>query len=307
MILKWRTVAPILSSYDDTFGAFTSPTDFGNGVQIAPTSLFPLPPNLAEGFSARQVFDFTVRKLVFVVDYEDGVGVDDSRRSIPPRFRYQTASDRIHMLNLALWLTRVTPLAQQLHFHLVQKPGEIAYSEARLADLWEPILATTDHSEGLRPEDLHTAKARFENLYALAPGGAVEVAARQLLKALSDSEAASRYVSLWTAVEALFAPTSVGENTHQLAERLAVFLKGRSANAVETYRQIKVDYDLRSKIVHGLRVKQRHKERFPDSLTRSEDWIRLPLAKLADDPALLATFNDDEERRESYFLNLVLG
>ena len=295
--IRWRTIAPILTSYKDHQNCLAQTFDFGLGVFIGPVKQWPISDEETEGFSDVDLFDFRNRRFAFIADYGDGTSVDSAWSSSKPRMNFQTATDRIHYANLALWLTRITPLAIKFAFHHIERsPGEFGF--ARLPDQWDPLLcAEAQGGNHLCLGDLEAARARFQVLYALGSQGSVAAAVRLLMKTLSDAESISRYVLLWTCVEALFGEEeSSSEIVHKVAEREALFLQGRSAPVFDTFQQIKKDYNLRSKIIHGLRTTEKHEKEFPAALSRTEDWVRLPLQKIADSTELAAKMNGTDRK-----------
>jgi hypothetical protein len=295
---RWRSIAPILTSYEDQLDCLAQTFDFGLGVSIGPAQHWPISDEETDGFSAVDLFEVRNRRFAFIVDYADGTSVDSAWPSSKPRMNFQTAVDRIHYAILALWLTRITPLAIKFAFHHIERsPGEFGF--ARLPDVWDPFLCIVARAENhLQPGDLDVARSRFQVLYALGPHGSVAATIRLLMKTISDPEPISSYVLLWTCVEALFGDEeSSGEIVHKLAERESLFLQGRSDTVFDTYRQIKKDYDLRSKIIHGLRTQPKHEKEFPAALSRTEDWVRLPLQKIADSTDLAATINGTGRQR----------
>jgi hypothetical protein len=140
-------------------------------------------------------------------------------------------------------------------------------------------------------------------LIALPGQGPVRVATRALLDALHDSSWQLRYVLLWIALEALFAPPGGGEATFRLTSRLAFFLKGPTPEGRALFRRAKnTDYSIRSDIVHGMRerdIKDSH-----EVMATAEEWVRLSLNKILSDPKLTDLFNgkgQDEWLEEMIF------
>jgi Apea-like HEPN len=297
----WRSIAPIGLAYRYSNGVLEEPFDFGFGLTLGPAG--PLTPKDVDGLGESEMIEIGNRQLAFVVDYENGAEVDPDWLGRGERWRFQTAGHRIHYATLALWLTRKTPLSTQLIAHHVQNRDGV-YEHARWPDRWMPYFySPAQEKEQVTREDLEAAKVRFGNLYRLGPNGVVSITVNLLTKALSDSEAVSRFASLWTCIEALFGPKSPGETTHQLAERIALFLHGHSEQAFEAYRQIKDDYRMRSNVLHGMRFTEREEKGFPQVTDRTEEWLRIPLAKISDDTGLLVEFND-RDKREAFLKRL---
>ena len=99
--------------------------------------------------------------------------------------------------------------------------------------------------------ELDSARRIYSALWRLPREGAVWRAVRTLWLALISESPEARYLQLWTALEALFGPQDGAEITYRLAERIALFLHGRSSETAEIARRTKKAYSLRSKVVHG--------------------------------------------------------
>lgn len=293
---RWRSIAPVILGYEDVGGLLSAPFDFGQGVRLGPS-----PPLTAEDISGLSDFDkheIANRQLAFTVDYEDGGKVDPQWKGRNERWRFQIAGYRVHYATLALWLTRRTPLSTRFLFHHSETPGG-QLGHARVPDTWSPFFySESDATAHLEAADLEVAKNRFRTLWKSGPTGVVGITVNLLLKTLSDREAVSRFAGIWTCIEALFGPDSPGETTHQLAERIALFLRGRSPAAFKLYCQIKKDYGVRSKVLHGMKITRVHERDFPEVFDRSEELVRIPLARILDSPDLLAQFNNAVTREQ---------
>lgn len=297
--IRWRSIAPVLPIYRDEEMVLGEGFDFGRGVFLGPAEKWPVSAKEAERhlLGTPDRLDFQQREFAFAAEYENGTEIDPEWLRADPKRRkrrYETARFRIYYANLALWLTRITPLSVKYIFHQSEPEAGSGFVPSLVPDLFYPLLCSPAEAEcHLQPGDLESAKTRFQNLYALGPEGTVATVVRLLLQTLSDPEPISRFAGLWICIEGLVGPIETNETTHRLTERLALFLYGQTDEGFTAYRQLKKDYGLRSKVIHGLRTTEKHEAEFPDSLTRTEGWIRLPLIKIADDPALASKFNGE--------------
>jgi hypothetical protein len=83
--------------------------------------------------------------------------------------------------------------------------------------------------------------------------------------------------------------------TVQLAQRLALFLRGRGPQCLATFLRAKVAYGIRSGIAHGRRlVKKAHQG--SSLLADSEGYLRDALLQIVLDPTLLSIFKSEVER-----------
>ena len=113
-------------------------------------------------------------------------------------------------------------------------------------------------------------------------------------------------VMLFAALEALFS-TSSTEIAHQLAERCAFFLEPSAKGRINRYSELKRYYNMRSRIVHGERIKWRNgaTEKGDAHIFLSES-VRLSLQKILVSPKLIDLFGRKKELSD-YFRYLVLG
>ena len=103
----------------------------------------------------------------------------------------------------------------------------------------------------------------FHGIASQGPETQIEVAKRQgrigrafqfVLAARATTFTFLKVTNYCSALESLFCSDSQ-EIAHKLAERVAVFLEKAPDKRMELYRQIKQAYNLRSKIIHGAKVK----------------------------------------------------
>ena len=110
----------------------------------------------------------------------------------------------------------------------------------------------------------------------------------------------------WCTVSPLYWPDQPGETSHRLAERLALFLAQRGAEARDLYQDVKKGYGLRSKIVHGMRGiggkggKGLDPETGDRHLHEVQEWLRESLCRILLCKASLETFSGKGRDR---FLN----
>jgi hypothetical protein len=207
------------------------------------------------GSSTRQAVEH-FSKFAFYIEYE-AENFDERTPDLQPDepTKRVRAEELVAMANLALWIAIPTPLSFNLFLHS-NRPGDPSgvIHKASVAQLsphpW--------HKENmLTQEHLKTAGILHQALSGLARRGTVWTAAGAVWDALHSARRWElRVLLFWMALEALYGPNDTHETTHQLSERLALFL-GRDENEDEArrlYVVAKKGYAARSRIVHGLRV-----------------------------------------------------
>ena len=118
-----------------------------------------------------------------------------------------------------------------------------------------------------------------------------------------------RHLFLWIALEALFGPGGSGETSHQISERLALFLaKHGEGNASDLYKTAKRGYKWRSQLVHGESMERLGKN---DDLAieisyQTDKLVRRSLHHILVSKDLVEKFGSKEKRNE-YLKGLILN
>jgi hypothetical protein len=94
---------------------------------------------------------------------------------------------------------------------------------------------------------------------------------------------------MWIVLESLFGASELLETTHQLAQRIAVFLETDVAQREKVYRQVKKAYGYRSRVAHGTSASIGEKESL-ERLAETEAVVRLTVTAILRDQTLLRRF-----------------
>ena len=81
------------------------------------------------------------------------------------------------------------------------------------------------------PEELERGRDLFNRLVGVGERGVSNTAIVFLRRALVENVWIFRFVFLWISLEALFGPSSAGETTYRLCQRIALFLAERGEHA----------------------------------------------------------------------------
>ncbi|NQY01305.1 MAG: hypothetical protein HRT70_09325 [Flavobacteriaceae bacterium] len=103
-----------------------------------------------------------------------------------------------------------------------------------------------------------------------------------------------RAISLSIVLETLFSPHSNSEITHQIAFNVANFAGNEKEDKKELYNRVKKYYSIRSKLVHGEKVKEAELNLIKPFF----EFICEIILKILIDRNLILTFDDNEKRRE---------
>lgn len=236
----------------------------------------------------------------FVVTYEAAAlgDPDPAWTGDKPRSIQDTKYDHCVLGNLALWLSRPSPV----HFAVVIHAPRFGDEPVAQQIIWgSPLLChPKDEDVQITAEDIPLAISLHSSLLALGQDGAVWTAAMATWAGLQMNFEVIRFILFWIALEALFGPEDAREITYRLSQRVGFFLSGARAEARALFSLAKRGYAFRSKIVHG-----RWKED-ADSVTRmaeAEDLVRRSLVRILEDSTLTAQFSGTA--REAFLDDLV--
>jgi hypothetical protein len=125
-----------------------------------------------------------------------------------------------------------------------------------------------------------------------------------LHKALHERFWFVRLLIVWVALEALFGPQERQQLTHQLCERISLFIHGPTDEGQELFISLKKSYGIRSKVVHGGGLGDGSDKGVKD-LQFIEQALRGAITKIFSSQKLLDVFSS--KQRESYLQKLTFG
>ncbi|MBI3455496.1 MAG: hypothetical protein HY002_06895 [Candidatus Rokubacteria bacterium] len=215
----------------------------------------------------------------------------------------RTASDRLMVANLAVWL--VQPKTT-LRFGDVLHVGQRADGAWRIRSLLHPAPFRPEVDRAGTPTLTgdHLAEVRVLNgiIGGLTRHGPLWTALRSLWGALTEGWFHNRYMLLWIAMEALFGPKGRSEITRRLARNLSLFMAANAQEQTTLWAAARQDYDQRSGIAHG-EIGRVQRTEWVELILRAEDWLRPALVRILRDRDLRETFSD-QTHRQVFFANL---
>lgn len=292
---RWEFVAPILPRQGISFGWLTEDFQFADGVKLRPGPSSALLDNeiIASMVVHQDAYDIRASAAALTVAL-DGVemGISDPR--------LVDGFEKLRVANLALWLAK----PNGTNFRIVAE--HVADGTVGRVSRFEPIVPDQEHADvAVGPEDLERAKPIFASLHGLARDSAPWVARELLWKALTSRDT-MRFVILWIGIESLFGPESGQEIRFRISHRLAMFLApSRAEEGRRVFRTAKEGYDLRSKLVHGMRMPRRSSEELQRAALDSTMLMRNAFLRILERPELVQKFSG--AGREQFLDELAFG
>ncbi len=224
--------------------------------------------------------------------------------------------DDVQRFKMALWLVKDNCVDSELGFLLCWLPqGGLRGHSNFLGTVYSLATGRTEVTSFSRDE-LRRGRQLFRRMSAPAAASPftrlttnvprVARASCHLSIARGYPDLGLKLSSYCSAFEALFS-TSTAELSHQLAERVALFLSNSSARRLQDYRTIKSAYTIRSKVAHGDAIKPGKAESLPELASRCDSLLRDCLEKVISDRSIFAVFEGDSEQLEEYMLARILG
>lgn len=99
----------------------------------------------------------------------------------------------------------------------------------------------------------------WQRIQSLQPGSATRLALRRWDMTTERLNEDDKLIDYWIALESLFTPDSKQEVKYRASFRTAAYIGDTPQEREEIYTNLKNSYDLRSKIVHGIIPKTKHK------------------------------------------------
>jgi hypothetical protein len=107
-------------------------------------------------------------------------------------------------------------------------------------------------------------------------------------------------------LEALFS-TDSAELSHKLSERVAVFLSDDPEERVTIYREVKLAYAVRSKIVHGDEMEAKHHVKLLQISSSCDNLLRRVFVRVLKDEAAAKLLRAAKNDIDVFFLERTLG
>jgi Apea-like HEPN len=215
---------------------------------------------------------------------------------------HDEARRKLQTASLVLWISRRTSFG--FDKIVIAHEAEDGWKWRELTSHDVRIALPSYESVDVLPEDFAVAH-RYSQIFENAKDrGTVRTASHALGMALSQSDWALRYLSLWLTLECLFGPEDARETTFRLCQRISLFLEPRGPGAVDLFKKVNESYRWRSKIVHGMRLKKLEPDESLELLERLETLVHRALQRVLSEQSILDTF--DSAKREPYLDHLAL-
>lgn len=108
-----------------------------------------------------------------------------------------------------------------------------------------------------------------------------------------------------SALETIFSTDNV-ELSHKLSERVSFFLKDEF-NILETFKNVKKSYAVRSKLTHGDTLDAKQIEILDDISIKIDNILRISINKIINNKNLLTIFESPKNVIDQYFEELIFG
>jgi hypothetical protein len=241
--------------------------------------------------------------FVLAYDYEakalgDPIEVDGTTMSIQ-----DLIADRLLLFNLAAWVVGPLELYSKGFFHFMVKDDYRVWRRFG-GDVRLRILEQDNHVE-CDQEHISLLTTLWGQLISIRRNTAVWVAVWMMHKALYERFWFVRVLLIWVALEALFGPQERQQLTHQLCERIALFLKGSTDEGAELFSKLKKSYGIRSKVVHGGSLGGNDLKEGLRNLGFIEEIVRSSLVKILSAPENIECFST--RNRDKFLQGLVFG
>jgi len=294
---RWDFCCSILD-YSDESNVFQAPVTIEPGLEINISPTWYRALYQAQGSRAFDNQDLRESGLA-VVGHYDSTSSDPLEPKLADQQR--EIDDKVLLIPFAFWCAKATSFCggRIVHHHLNSDglPSTRIVRGAQLVPLPNEIGTT------FTPEDVSKAVALFKSIAGLSADGTLRSAVRIVHKALTERMWDVRFALHWVALEALYGVTDKGELRFRLSTHIALYLGVDEGEKKALARNAKDLYDLRSKIVHGLKYSGISKEEAMSRCGEVEALVRRSLGKILHSQPDRERF--DSTRREEVFNDLL--
>lgn len=229
---------------------------------------------------------------------------DDDQFSPGPNNAERRALRMLERTTEAVWITKRSTFSFDFIVDFSRDgPPASSISWGRVPSL---VSLPSYANEILGSADLEQASEVNDAIAQVLPRTALNIALDALWHALTETNPFLRYLLLWVALEALFGPESSQELSYRLALRLTRFGEHQGEKLQSRFSEIRMAYDLRSKIVHGRTKGALGKDDSDRWVLFCEGLLQSALRRILTDPNLRAVFCSAKER-EGYLDAIALG
>jgi hypothetical protein len=301
---NWRTIAPIHDYFDEAL-VLSQSFDFDEILSIESLPEFVKEEGFTKLLSYYQRETLIKKtKLAFIAQYHaTSLGDPDPHwQGNSIRSVQDTATEKIILSTIALWLTKPTTLINYgIVIHTEKNKGEWLLRQTFTPQVLR--IHEDDKVNKLTFDDLNLAKELYQHMIQLDRAGSSWIAIRSVFQALCAEQWELRFIIFWIAIEALFGTDA--ELTYRLSLRLSLFLESRKNEAKKLYDTLKKIYRARNKVVHGRGIPGSTTTDRKDITYTTEQLIRKSLLKILGDHELRVIFSTD--RRDDYLDSLAFN
>ncbi len=289
---KYLTIAPIVSEYNNRH-LFDIP--FGD-VKIAAKPDLLEDEEIIKHLGTSQKMSIKDSEIAFITECEaDSLGEPDPHwKGDALRSKQDVAFEKIQICNLALWLAKPTNLATDTLLHIRVDSTHSFAQQTSSIDPIHPHLEDRNNSH--TKESYQLAREINSAVLGIERKHSTWMAFRTLMDALTNLSLEIRFILLWVGLEALFGIDK--EISYRISNRIAFFVSNDKREAKKIFLEMKLSYDLRSEIVHGLRISKSKKRDLMKILYNTETAIRRSLLRIFLEKGLVDVFNDEKKRNE---------
>jgi hypothetical protein len=280
-----------------------APTSLAPGVRLEPVPEWVKSDEVLKNLALNDRKAVRKSQVAFTSEYiADALGSPDPDwASSHPRSIQAATEEKFSLASIALWLAYPSPLSggPVLHFSEAGDPASL-----RMAGSLKPVLVNKKETNNTPSmQDLTYSGTLLRAIMSLPRTGTIWVAARMLVRAVTEPAWETRYLLLWVTLEALFGSESPQETTYRLSQRLALFL-GDDAESCKCYfEKIKEGYGWRSKVVHGSRLAKLTSEKSVEITEVAETIVRKTFTRILEHDDLTKKF--DARSREEFLDSLL--
>lgn len=222
---------------------------FSGGLVLSPLPAWVLGQTRLNDLSAndREAVRRATHAFVFCYQAEGPNSVDPDWKDTAPKLLQDTKYEIAVLADLALWLSRPSPVCFTVVLHAPQFDSQPTIQQTeRYSEL---LCHPCDDKVSITAADLPLAEKLHQALLELTCNTAMWTAVRAAWAGLQMNIETIRCLLFWVALEALFGPDDGREITYRLSHRVGFFLGANRDEARELFATAKAGYNFRSKIL----------------------------------------------------------
>src|SRR5437870_3377231 len=208
---------------------------FSGGLVLSPLPAWVLGQTRLNNLSAndREAIRRATHGFVFCYQADGPNRVDPDWKGTAPKLLQDTKYEIAVLANLALWLSRPSPLCFTVVLHAPQFAGQPTIQQTeRYSEL---LCHPRDAKGNITAADLPLAEDLHRALLELTRDTAMWTAVRAAWAGLQMNTETIRCLLFWVALEALFGPDDGREITYRLSQRVGFFLGANRDEARELF------------------------------------------------------------------------